>query len=379
MDTTGIEIRRGKTRDSIRIKFSFRGVVCRETIKLDPTPANLKYAARLRGEIINAIERNAFRYEDYFPGSPRAGLFGATRSRKTVGDLMADYLDVADKTLEHSTAKGYRKAHAAHLCYFDSRPVREIAPQELRAWLVGLDISAKRIRNILTPLRHVMQQAVVDGLIDADPFRFIVLRKILSRDQFKSDYAPDPFDESEIGKILDACSPTERPLFTTAFYTGMRTGELIALETTDVFLPRGVIVVNKAVAEGKAKDSTKTMAGMREVTILPPVRETLANRPAAGTLFRRADGTAWPSDKEVRRAWVRVLKRAGVRERNQYQTRHTFASLMLSRGENPMWLSRNLGHKDLQTTLRLYARWIPKEGGYQPLNDWSIKDGTADA
>ena len=54
------------------------------------------------------------------------------------------------------------------------------------------------------------------------------------------------------------------------------------------------------------------------------------------------------------------------------QTRHTFASLMLSRGENPMWVAQQLGHSDLKMLRDHYGRWIPEEGGYVPKNDWNV-------
>ncbi|TIE15680.1 site-specific integrase, partial [Legionella pneumophila] len=63
----GVSIREWETGSAIRIIFSYRGVQCRETLKLEPTKANLKYADRLRGEIINAIALGTFNYADYFP------------------------------------------------------------------------------------------------------------------------------------------------------------------------------------------------------------------------------------------------------------------------------------------------------------------------
>lgn len=66
----GVEIRRwssGKT--TLRISFYYRGVQCRETLKLEVTPSNIKYAERLRCEILNTIERGTFSYADYFPQS----------------------------------------------------------------------------------------------------------------------------------------------------------------------------------------------------------------------------------------------------------------------------------------------------------------------
>jgi integrase len=51
----GVSIREWGAGKCIRITFRYRGVLCRETLKLEPTKANLKYAERLCGEIINAI------------------------------------------------------------------------------------------------------------------------------------------------------------------------------------------------------------------------------------------------------------------------------------------------------------------------------------
>jgi|GEM_PF-4414477 len=48
----------------------------------------------------------------------------------------------------------------------------------------------------------------------------------------------------------------------------------------------------------------------------------------------------WETDHQIRRtAWIHTLKKAGVRYRNPYQTRHTYASMMLSGGENIMWVA----------------------------------------
>jgi integrase len=50
--------------------------------------------------------------------------------------------------------------------------------------------------------------------------------------------------------------------------------------------------------------------------------------------------------------------RAGIRYRRPYQTRHTYASMMLTAGESPVWLASQMGHCDLSMIGRIYARWI---------------------
>jgi integrase len=57
--------------------------------------------------------------------------------------------------------------------------------------------------------------------------------------------------------------------------------------------------------------------------------------------------------------WVPAMKKAGVRYRRPYQTRHTYASMMLSAGEHPMWVAKQMGHSDWTMIARVYGRWMP--------------------
>lgn len=78
----GIELRKGVDTESIRIKFMYRGMECRETLKLAHTKPNIKYAERLRGEILNSIEKGTFDYAKYFPGSGQLQKLGIAVCRR---------------------------------------------------------------------------------------------------------------------------------------------------------------------------------------------------------------------------------------------------------------------------------------------------------
>jgi len=64
-------------------------------------------------------------------------------------------------------------------------------------------------------------------------------------------------------------------------------------------------------------------------------------------------------DQEIYRFWESLLRKAGVPFRNPYQTRHTYASLLLSAGENPMFVAQQMGHRDWGMIRKRYGRWIP--------------------
>ena len=64
-------------------------------------------------------------------------------------------------------------------------------------------------------------------------------------------------------------------------------------------------------------------------------------------------------DNWRRRVWKVALDSAGHDHRPLYQCRHTFATLALSAGADLYWVSKQLGHRDIRTTLKFYARFQP--------------------
>lgn len=119
----------------------------------------------------------------------------------------------------------------------------------------------------------------------------------------------------------------------------------------------------------------------RDVLLLPPALEALQQQKKytfgeKGRVFHNPQTKKpWETSQQIRRTqWMHILKKAGIRYRNTYQTRHTYASMMLSQGENIMWVSKQLGHVDVEMVIKTYGRWIPdnsSQSGYRPIHDWS--------
>ena len=66
-----------------------------------------------------------------------------------------------------------------------------------------------------------------------------------------------------------------------------------------------------------------------------------------------------------------------MRYRYPYQTRHTYASMMLSAGENPLWVAAQMGHKDWSMIARVYGKWIPEAdplAGAKAVTLWSGRE-----
>jgi integrase len=61
----------------------------------------------------------------------------------------------------------------------------------------------------------------------------------------------------------------------------------------------------------------------------------------------------------IRRIFKRVLTKAGIREMRIHDIRHTYASLLLSQGESPVYVKEQLGHQSIQITVDIYGHLIP--------------------
>lgn len=114
----GVRIREYQSgKQSIEIQFCYRGVTCKEVLSslIATKKGDQRYAINLKAEIENAIERNTFRYNEYFPNSKRAIIFGHAVSNITVKELLEDWLIDVERTHPHSTYRCYRKSCNAHL------------------------------------------------------------------------------------------------------------------------------------------------------------------------------------------------------------------------------------------------------------------------
>ncbi|MFP9228322.1 integrase [Pectobacterium cacticida] len=56
--------------------------------------------------------------------------------------------------------------------------------------------------------------------------------------------------------------------------------------------------------------------------------------------------------------WNAAVKRSGIRRRNPYHTRHTYACWLLSAGANPSFIANQMGHKNAQMACEIYEKWI---------------------
>ena len=361
--------RRGVTKaseSSIQITFQFRGQRCREKIPLKPTSVNLKRAEQHRAAILHSITAGTFDYAATFPNSPNAKKFADSPGQVTSAkEYLSAWLLEQKKHLKASTHDGYSKiVNNVLIPDLGGIMLADITRKRIRVLLDRIQAGNKRLANIQSVLRAALTAAMHDDLIDNNPmYGWTYARKEAPKPRDKI----DPFGPEEQAAILSCCAPSLRNMWRFMFWTGLRTSEMVALEWGDIDFLRGVAVIDKALTHAADEpEDTKTSSGRREVKLLAPALEAIATQKELtflidGPVFpHHITGKRWEGDQQVRKsAWIPVLKKAGVRYRRPYQTRHTYASMMLSAGEHPMWVAQQMGHADWTMIARIYGRWMP--------------------
>jgi len=236
-------------------------------------------------------------------------------------------------------------------------------------------LSRASLRPLLVTLRMILQKAVKAGELDTNPMND------LDRMPRGETDSVDPFTTDELRAILtaaqdiDPVAPTFVRLWT---QTGMRAGEMAALQWGDFDLERGTVQVQRTYSRKRIGPPKR--GGARTVSLLHPVAEAVADWKPGSTVEARAviagirrlpvvgaDPTRYLFGRDgeplrvmdLHRLWRRIIVKARVRYRPPEQLRHTFASTMLSRNAPLLYVQKQGGWSSATVMLKVYARWLP--------------------
>ena len=217
-------------------------------------------------------------------------------------------------------------------------------------------LADSQLRNIHSLCRRALEKAVSENLIPQNPASGCKLppaRKgemnILSRESMQK-------------LLIQAKEEKYYELFLLEFATGLRLGELTALQWEDLNLTTGELRISKqavVIDSEVVVTEPKTKAAVRTLLLPPKVLEVFRE-------YRKRNVSRWlfPSPKKedspllpsvVRQRLHRLLDHAGCERMRFHDLRHTFATLALESGKDVKTLSAMLGHVSAATTLDIYT------------------------
>jgi len=375
---------RKASKSSIAIDFYYKGVRCVERVRLAPTKANIAYCEKWKSGIEREIAIGTFDYAQHFPASKKLALFDLSSSNQIplVKDALDKQIKLAKKTLARSTWMDYKNSSLNHLIpVFGELRLNEVKRSSVKNWASGLIVSQKRLNNLLLPLRGALREAHDDEVIDRDPLYGYTPKPSISYTPSRKKKV-DPFSPAELQAICNELKHktlVNQVIFSA--WTGLRPSELIGLKWEQVDLFGETIRIDRAFVRRQEK-VTKTKAGNRTVELLAPALEAIKKQKSI--TFLKGDhvfvnprlNEGWSSDKPFREyVWRPALKKAGIRYRVPHQLRHTFASMMISAGENIKWVANQMGHTDIVMVAKVYSEYMPSlsinKAGSSAVKKWN--------
>ncbi len=283
----------------------------------------------------------------------RAGL-PRERGDFTYRELTDAFLGQYDRT----SKKWKREMLDYSITEFGDALVRTLDSDEIGSWLHALPHGPKTKQHILDAMRQVLGQGVEWGYLARNPARSKAV-------QAPRASVPDvrPFGSwDEVAAVAAASDPRYSNLATFGCSTGLRPEEWIPLEWEDVNVSKRTCRIAKVCVDGVVRtDQGKTDAAFRVVRLQQTALDALAAQanPQNRLIFAAPNGGLIDLDNWRERFWKKAFDGLSIEYRPLLQMRHTYATLALSAGADLYFISKELGHRDIRTTLKYYARFQP--------------------
>src|SRR5215203_3362790 len=302
---------------------------------------------------------------------------------QTVAQYMERWLeDSAKGDLGHRAYHNYRLQIRRHISpAFGRLKLSKLTAahiQSLYASKLRDGLKPSSVRYIHAVLHRALEQAVRFHLIPFNPASRVDPPKV-RQDEIA------PLDAEQARRLLDAAKgdPLEA-LYVISLTCGLRIGEALGLRWTDIDLDAGTLRVSRQLQRmrrvdgkpGKLVFSEPKNASRRTLDMPQRTLESLRTHRKrqleervgatryedSGLVFATGIGTPFDAQNVGNRHFKPLLKRAGLPSIRWHDLRHTYATLLLSRGTHPTYVQKSLGHASVQLTLDRYSHWMPSMG-----------------
>ncbi len=335
---------------------------CQEATGFKDTKKNRQVVSDKDKAVKYALRTNTFDYLRFFPHGARASLFRSRPETMTLSQWWDEW--ISEKVLRQNTDRNWASAYRVHIGpHFGHMLLSEITEHEVLVFRQSLEkkLKASSVNDkIIKPLCMALRKAYKRGLMAE-----YVCADIGRLDEDRVDI--DPFTPEELNALLSFLETYRNPMFYDLFFvwtrTGLRPGEMYALKWGRIDYFNGKLLVRETRYPSGQEGPPKTKHSVRDVKIGQATIDALKRQEArtrlAGAYVWLTNAGKPFSDAFMRKKFSHILTLAKLKYRPPKQMRHTFATLHLAAGENPKFVSAQLGHASTKITHEKYERFVP--------------------
>ena len=273
------------------------------------------------------------------------------------------YADMETRLREHTMRTKKYIVELKILPYFGNKRVNDITAADIRQWqneLIKMGYSPTYLKTINNQLSAIFNYAIRYYDLKSNP-----CAKAGSMGKSKAEEM-DFWTGEEFRKFIDSVMNKRLSYmaFMTLYWTGMRLGELLALNPKDVDLEKRTISITKSYQRLGKKDvitPPKTPKSKRVITVpeflaadIKDYMDSLYDLQENDRLFPI---TKYYLEHEMQRE----IKESGVKRIRVHDLRHSHASMLIELGFSPLEIANRLGHEKVETTLNTYAHLYPNK------------------
>jgi integrase len=288
----------------------------------------------------------------------------------TLQDFADEFFELQTTQIREHTLHRNIMHYNNHIApYFGSRELVSLTPIELEKWQNQLlqkykHLTVQKFRSILF---SIYDKALNNDLVLKNPLEKVTAPKAQKNVKIEE---INPFSEKELNQIIEYVNGYMNNFIKLMASTGMRPGEIVALKWSDIDFVKKTIDVKKTRIRSKKNEKvkdgkTKTEASSRNVDMLNIAEQALLSQKLLTAeseyVFLNKSGNPFYTHDIIGVNFQKILKKSGVPARPLYNLRHTFASQMISKGADIVWVSKTLGHKNVSITLTVYTKFIKEE------------------
>ena len=271
--------------------------------------------------------------------------------------------DMETRLREHTMRTKKYIVELKILPYFGNKRVNDITAADIRQWqneLIKMGYSPTYLKTINNQLSAIFNYAVRYYDLKSNP-----CAKAGSMGKSKAEEM-DFWTGEEFRRFIDSVMNKRLSYmaFMTLYWTGMRLGELLALNPKDVDLEKRTIVITKSYQRLGKKDvitPPKTPKSKRVITI--PEFLVADIKDYMDSLYDlQEDDRLFPITKYyLEHEMQRGIKESGVKRIRVHDLRHSHASMLIELGFSTLEIANRLGHEKVETTLNTYSHLYPNK------------------